>query len=475
MKIPQILLKHPPVLYVVVVMAQHVHLVNGLLDKAGFWREVLKQEDPYMKLCLRHCNARPWVAPDGIRKWGRAMEVAWLLSTRIVATLRVTTPHSILVWTMMETLAPQVHDERYIPRLEANALIVRSVYNDSSFQSLVSNYTDANLAQDLHDLSQDPDFERPANDDGVPTTIAIQFSAVANKSAEGAMAILWVLAKRSVNLHTRPAQVLVHTLCALAKQGNATQAFVEKITQGFVTDTGKPLNLDAEGIEACWRLIVHHVDDSNVEAIVSDWLAKLPHEALRLRITLQQIPGEGLTCITSIIKAIQDFPGFNWTWVYKNFPGEMTAAGTASIAITNRGFYGYKKDLSLVKAANFRTVGYIAQQLLVRAGGEGPLRAAKCFTRTPKLKALIDQMIDDFIINAVTIPVNPGDEVPAGIWASIMGYSVPPAPQPVLMAGPQPGGGHGGGQLPPGGPGPGAPPAPPQPQAGPNVQGGNRP
>lgn len=442
-------------------MAGAAQLVDGILDKPGFWTQVLRKGDPYVKLCLRHCSARPWNNTDQIANYSKAMEVAWLLATRIVAKHRITSPASTTVWTMMETLAPRVHDTRYLAQAQADDQIMEVVYSNRSLSEIMTNYTAAMYAQDIVDLNADADFECPNNNAGMPATVDEALDTVANKSAAGAMALLWIQAHRAANLVTRPAQVLVTTLCALAKQGMATPGFVDKITNGFMQDTGKQIELDTEAISACWDLIVHHVDDGNVENVVRRWLTRLPHEALRLRITLQQIPGEGLTCITSIIKAVGEYPMFDWAWVTLNFPTEARAVATAVGEITNKPYYGYKKDLALVKAANYRTIGYIAQQLLVKVGGEGPLRAAKCFTRTPKMKIIIDEMINDFMINTVTLQPAPGARAEDWFLNPINNFGQFNAPQ---QAPPQQ-------QAPQAGPG-NAPPNPPPPPQG--AQGGAR-
>ncbi|APG78826.1 hypothetical protein 1 [Wenling crustacean virus 14] len=440
-------------------MAAPAVLVDGILDKPGFWTQVLRKSDPYVKLCLRHCSARPWTQTDNVVNYGKAMEVAWLLATRIVAKHRITSPASTTVWTMMETLAPKVHNTRYLAQQQADEQIIEAVYVSRSLGEIMTNYTAQQYQDDLAALAIDQDFEVPQNNEGLPATVDDALDQVQNKAATAAMAILWIQARRAANLSTRPSQVLVTTLCALAKQGMATPGFVDKITNGFMQDTGKQIELDTEAISACWDLIVHHVDDGNVENVVRKWLARLPHEALRLRITLQQIPGEGLTCITSIIKAVGDYPMFNWAWVTLNFPIEARAVATAVTEINGKPYYGYKKDLSIVKAANYRTVGYIAQQLLVKVGGEGPLKAARCFTRTPKLKVVIDEMINDFMLNSITLEPAPG--AMAGDWflGPIHGFVQFAAPLPAQQQQPNPQGGAGANPAPP----------PNPPQAGPGA------
>lgn len=430
-------------------MAAPAILVDGILDKPGFWTQVLRKSDPYVKLCLRHCSARPWTQTDQIQNYGKTMEVAWLLATRIVARHRITSPASTTVWTMMETLAPRVHNTRYLPQQQADEQIMEAVYVTRSLGEIMTNYTAQQYQDDLTALAADPDFEVPQNNTGLPANVDEALNQVANKTATAAMAILWIQARRAANLSTRPAQVLVTTLCALAKQGMATPGFVDKITNGFMQDTGKQIELDTEAISACWDLIVHHVDDGNVEEVVQRWLTRLPHEALRLRITLQQIPGEGLTCITSIIKAVGDYPMFSWAWVTLNFPTEARAVARAVNEINGKPYYGYKKDLNVVKAANYRTIGYIAQQLLVKVGGEGPLKAARCFTRTPKLKVVIDELISDFMLNSITLTPAPGAMADDWFLNPIHGFVQFVAPQPAQPPPPNPQGGAGAGQAPP--------------------------
>lgn len=82
-------------------------LADGLLDKRGYWRQVLKHSDPHIQLCLHHCGVPPDNDPEHIHDFSRAMQIAWLWSTEVVRFLRVTGNEPILVWTMMEVFCSQ--------------------------------------------------------------------------------------------------------------------------------------------------------------------------------------------------------------------------------------------------------------------------------------------------------------------------------------------------------------------------------
>lgn len=385
----------------------------------------MQKHDPYVKFCLRHCGVAPYnKKPDQINNWGMAVKVAWLWSVEAVQFFQVTNPNSVLVWTMMEFFVPQVQDAtRYLPTQEARNKIVAAVYRNISLGGLISGYDDNIYNQDKAALNKDFDFQYPQNGTGLPASVNTSLDAVPNQNAEAAIAILWICAQHRPELFKRPEQVLVTCLCAVAKQGHANPRLVSKIINEYHQDTGRGLDLDTVAIKACWDLLVHHVDDGNVGKIISDWCRFLPPEALRFRIMLEQIPDQGLTCIVAIIKAMTDFPTFDWAWVHVNFPSEFEKVYLAITAITGKPYYGYKKDLSLVKSTNFRTIGYIAQQLLMKAGGEKSLGAAACFTRTPMLKLKLDQMVNTFVGYPATLTPPQGAQMPQWMNATLTAYT----------------------------------------------------
>lgn len=476
--------------------ADPAELVDGILDLPSVWEAILRTSDPFTRLALRRLRCKPWNLLETYQGPGKVMafRAAWIYSIYYVAAEAPKWPSDIvLVWTMMEVWAPRVHESRYLPPDVGERLYIHIVYQMLPFTEHFPGYTQQEYIADFAEYQADPLWYEGHLATSVPPLVSYgvppQF-----QSKYGASFIIWVMAKKSAYLESKPLEVLVNCLCALAKQGNATEHFVTKIQTGVQTDLGKPVTLSTAAISSCWLMLRHHVDDGNVGEVIRKWLAFMPPDILRLRITLQQIPGEGLTAITTIRKAFREIRGFDWLLIFVNWPGQFYDAAIACRAIDANPYYGYKKDMTLVKAANFKELGYVAQQLMIYVGGQGTLRNARCFTRNPMMKNYLDKMISVFADDeAATLPQY-GQQIPPEIVHALLGAGLggggpgnilaglgggpppapggaPPPPPPQGPQPPPPPGGPAAGrgappQMPP--PGPGAPPrGPPRPPRGP--------
>lgn len=60
-------------------------------------------------------------------------------------------------------------------------------------------------------------------------------------------------------------------------------------------------------------------------------------------------------------------------------------------------YYGYSASLDLVKAANFRNLGYLSKELLVKLNNEGNLNFNRVFETNPDTARIIDKVILRYI------------------------------------------------------------------------------
>lgn len=78
-------------------------------------------------------------------------------------------------------------------------------------------------------------------------------------------------------------------------------------------------------------------------------------------------------------------------------PQEFINYKVALRAVGDNPYYGYTASLDLVKAANFRNLGYLSKELLMKLNNEGNLNFNRVFEAKPDKARIIDKVILRYI------------------------------------------------------------------------------
>ncbi|AJG39062.1 putative nucleoprotein [Wenzhou crab virus 2] len=211
----------------------------------------------------------------------------------------------------------------------------------------------------------------------------------------GAYAVMVWLAKR-LTASVRKTEIILWTLVALVKQGNISDRFTNKITQSLEQEVGVTVTLPSDGIRAVWDVYGPYINEVTAGPVFNRWLPLVPQNALRVRLTILQAAGEGLTAFTTILKALRAHPRFHWSRVINLFPQEWDNFVNAVTAVGANTFYGFKKDLGVVRSTMYKNLGYVAKELMVKVSGDAPLNFYAGWTRIPAFRTIIDQMVVDY-------------------------------------------------------------------------------
>lgn len=203
--------------------------------------------------------------------------------------------------------------------------------------------------------------------------------------------------------------VILNSHVAFLKQGNVTPAFMKKITDGVMTDLGVGLALDANAMKVFHRRYCSNITENNAPTLIAHWDRMVPEVAMRLRLTIEQAAGSGLTAFISIGRAIRAFPDFGWDRINKVLRDDVVAFGLAVTAVNGNPYYGYRRDLGPAKSTNFKNLAWVAKELLIKARGETGLAKYKGWVRSPKSQGTLVDMITDYI-NQRDDEVDPGDQ-----------------------------------------------------------------
>nr|CAI5819422.1 unnamed protein product [Callosobruchus analis] len=368
-----------------------VYTPGGKAEKNQGFRAVCELAQPYYKkdLCCRTTPSKYSkieISPEtlGVRRSG--VEYPDIVKVRAGA--------------IGECLGPALSDDRYFPRDVAVARI-RSVgtwlrHNRNNIGDLTM-ATENNYDQTLAFVTNSTNnmgFETiqllnvfpliPAAGDDVTLQEAILLiTHAANHATE------WIT--------NYPLSSLLHLHIAIAKQGNVTTRFVSKVRQGVSTDLQVQVDISPALITMFWNTFRNGINDANVQELFRQWEAWIPSMALRMRLIVQQTVLTGLTVLACIGRAMKLHPSFKWADVGALLPMEMTAYKDAVTAVGGNSYYGYKKDLGKVASTHYKSIGYVAWQLLSRASGINTLNSYKGWPRNIPSKNIIDAMIDRYI------------------------------------------------------------------------------
>lgn len=193
--------------------------------------------------------------------------------------------------------------------------------------------------------------------------------------------------------------VIINLIVSLCKQGTISTQFAEKVRSATQKDIGRSVKLTLPYVGGIWGAYGQFINETNIEPLMNHFLEHVMGEAIRLRVTIMQSKYQALTMYQTIGRAILTFPLLSWHLVEKFAPGELSRYSAAIDTVGRNGYYGYSKALDKVKSANFRHLGYLAKELLVKVNGETNLNDNRVFEVKPARYALIDKIVTMYIDN----------------------------------------------------------------------------
>lgn len=191
--------------------------------------------------------------------------------------------------------------------------------------------------------------------------------------------------------------MIVHVYLAVLKRGTISEAFADKISAGLATDLQiTNLRIDVEACKVFYSIFGGLVTDVTIAEITTRWELLLPTPALRLRLTVAQASGSGLTALSVTGRAIRTYTDFDWGRIREIYGDEWANFTTAVQTVGENHWYGFRKDLSIVASTKYKNLSYVAKELLTKVNGESSLKNYGGWTRRAKYQGTVDLLIANY-------------------------------------------------------------------------------
>lgn len=184
---------------------------------------------------------------------------------------------------------------------------------------------------------------------------------------------------------------IVYILVTKTKNGLASVQSLEKIQQGMLDNLNIRATLDPRVIKIIYDFYCRELSGDNIQAVVQIWQDYLPVSGPRLLLTITQITGGGFSCLNIIGKSMKVFPDFPWYRIRRLFPGEWNRMENALRIVGDNAYYGFKNDFANVRTTLYKSIAFVAKDLLIKGNGESALKQYKGFIRNiPQVKTVVE-------------------------------------------------------------------------------------
>jgi len=158
---------------------------------------------------------------------------------------------------------------------------------------------------------------------------------------------------------------------------------------------GVNITLSQAALNALYKGYMQGMNETNAQEVLSNLNALIPNVALRLKLTLQQAAGSRLTLYVIIGRAYTKYSTFPWGNALTG--GEFLSWEAARNIVGNNLYYGFKRDMGAARSTLYKSIGYVAWELLVKINGERTLLRYAGLTGNIKNKQALDRLIEQYI------------------------------------------------------------------------------
>lgn len=192
--------------------------------------------------------------------------------------------------------------------------------------------------------------------------------------------------------------LFLNVITSLSKRGNVSEDAQAKIQEGVGEDLStRHVYVNPVTCQRFYKSFGKWINGDNARALFRHYLALVPDWSMRMTLTIQQASGAGLTVYFIIVRALKLNPDFNWARAYKLLSSEFAAFNEAAALVQNNPFYGYNQDLGNARSTFYPSLGYLCQQLCIRANGDNRLGRYAGLKTGIVMKDSLVELVDAYV------------------------------------------------------------------------------
>lgn len=199
-------------------------------------------------------------------------------------------------------------------------------------------------------------------------------------------------------MRDRVAYPFLNTIMAEGEDLGTPDKWITRYVEGINADTGSRIQVSRfrDISVKVWSQMASRVTPEVAEAVCAQWTLMLPVASVRLRSAVMQASKQSMTSMLVIGRAMRLYPLFNWNQLLAHLPAESTAFRAADLDVNGNVYFGYNADIGVVKSRNFANIAWVTNELLIRFNGEAGLANYAGWTRAPKKRNMINDLITVF-------------------------------------------------------------------------------
>lgn len=294
-----------------------------------------------------------------------------------------------------ELLGPYIPAERRMTQDRAQAEIIRAVDYGLENLEVIEPIAGA-IEQWFSPLIGQWNTAQEFLDDPTNTTIDVAMALLMTWAGERYPNLDWLDNKN----------LFVNSVVGLSKRGVVSDGAAEKIKNGVDQDLGiHDTYVRPRTCALLYNNFGKFITGENAQALFVHLRSLVPNWSIRLALTIDQASGSGLTVYFLIRRAFVEFANFDWVNASNVLEADFGAYRVASGIVGNNLYYGFNNDLNHVRSTRYQSLGYLALQLCIKAGGDNDLRQYQGLRGAIKSKTWIDEAVTNYInqLNAPSI------------------------------------------------------------------------
>lgn len=284
------------------------------------------------------------------------------------------------VLTLGEIAAAGLPDSFYMPTDKANKEFIKAwkwLYDGNPCQMIIGNVAEFKASE------------------GAPQDILTMADALVLQD--------WVRRTR-INFELTGTISVASMIVGYTKQGTITDLSLSKTMSALESEVGLTLRLEKGVINTFYKHYGSYIDDTRAESFFRYLSYLTPVSCIRMHTLISQAKYSRLTAICTIKTALVEYSDFDWDKVTGYFPTEWTNFKAGLRAMNNNPYYGFRQDLGDAKSTNFRSLAFVAKELLQQVGQDRQLAGFRGWATSIKFQSKILELISAYMNRTDTKP-----------------------------------------------------------------------